>query len=239
MAAWYLLNAEMQILHLPDALFCLATECGSRMIPLIMKMVDPDEERLSLTKFYAEMSEGELLKVCSDTESLTEVALQVLRSEFERRGMDTALFDSGAATDTVEYRELTMIRRFRDLPEALLAKTSLESTGIECFLADENIVRIDWFWSNLLGGAKLHVRTEDADAALEILGQPVPEGFEVEGVGQFERPCCPNCNSVDIYFDELRPIGFVGAYFGLLIPLHRNGWKCHSCGHQWRDEEET
>jgi hypothetical protein len=211
---------------------------GSRIIPVIMTMVDPEQERQRLTELYAKMSEGELLKVCSDTESLTDVASQVLRSEFERRGMDTALLDSGLDTDTVEYHELTMIRRFRDLPEALLAKTSLESTGIECFLADENIVRIDWFWSNLLGGVKLHVTAEDADAALEILGQPVPEGFEVEGVGQFERPRCPNCNSVDIHFDELRPIGFVGAYFGIPIPL-RNGWKCHSCGHQWRDEEEA
>jgi hypothetical protein len=212
---------------------------SSRMIPLIMTMVDPEQERERLTELYAQMSEGELLKVCSDTESLTDVATQVLRSEFERRGMDTALFDSGVDTDTVEYRELTMIRRFRDLPEALLAKTSLESTGIECFLADENIVRIDWFWSNLLGGVKLHVNTEDADAALEILGQPVPDGFEVEGVGQFERPRCRNCNSVDIHFDELRPIGFVGAYFGIPIPFHSDGWKCHSCGHQWRDEEEA
>jgi hypothetical protein len=147
MAAWYLLNAEMQTLHRLDALFCLAMVCGSRIIPDIMTMVDSEEERQRLTGLYAQMSEGELLKVCDDTEALTEVARQVLRSEFERRGMDTILFDSEIATDGVEYRELTMIRRFRDLPEALLAKTSLESTGIECFLTDENIVRIDWLTS--------------------------------------------------------------------------------------------
>ncbi len=50
----------MQILHLRDALFCFAIGRGSRMIPVIMTMVDPDEERHRLTKFYAEMSEGEL-----------------------------------------------------------------------------------------------------------------------------------------------------------------------------------
>lgn len=231
--------AECKYLIGRDALFCLELVYGSRIIPVIMTMVNSDEERQRLTEFYAQMSEGELLKVCVDVESLTDVARQVLQLEFERRGMDTTLFDSKSGADTAEYRELTMIRRFRDLPEALLAKTSLESTGIECFLADENIVRIDWFWSNLLGGVKLHVRTEDADAALEILGQPVPDGFEVEGVGQFERPRCPNCNSVDIHFDELRPIGFVGAYFGIPIPLHRDGWKCHACARQWREDADA
>jgi hypothetical protein len=214
-------------------------ERGSRIIPVIMTMVDPEEERQRLTKFYAEMSEGELLKVCDDAGSLTEVAGQVLRSEFEQRGMDTALLDAEPTADTVEYRKLTMIRRFRDLPEALLAKTSLESTGIECFLADENIVRIDWFWSNLLGGVKLLVKDEDVEAAEALLAQPVPEEFEVEGVGRFGRQRCPSCNSVDVHFDELRPIGFVGAYFGVPIPLHRDGWKCHSCGHKWQEDVDV
>jgi hypothetical protein len=214
--------------------------CGSRIIPLIMTKVDPEEERQRLTERYAGMSEGELLKVGSDGESLTEVARQVLRSEFERRGLDTALFDSGVAADIVEYRELARIRRYRDLPEALLAKTSLESTGIECFLGDENIVRVDWFWSNLMGGVKLHVKAEDADAALEILEQPSQEGFEVEGIGRYERPRCPNCNSMEISFEELnKPVAFATAYFGVPIPLHRNGWKCHSCGHQWQEEADA
>src|SRR6202020_2478284 len=42
----------------------------------------------------------------------------------------------------MEVRELVTVRKFRDLPEALLAKGSLESAGIECFLADENLVRL-------------------------------------------------------------------------------------------------
>jgi hypothetical protein len=200
-------------------------------------MVDPEHEQLRLTELYAQMSEGELVKVATDAASLTEVAMQALRSEFERRGMDTELLDSEPATDTVEYRDLTMIRRYRDLPEALLAKTSLESTGIECFLTDENIVRIDWFWSNLLGGVKLHVKAEDADAALEILNQPSPENFEVEGIGRYERPRCPNCDSMEISFEELnKPVAFATAYFGVPIPLHRDGWKCHSCGHCWQED---
>ena len=153
--------------------------------------------------------------------------------------MDTGLLDSGKSADIVECRELTMTRRYRDLPEALLAKTSLESAAIECFLTDENIVRIDWFWSNLLGGVKLHVKAEDADAALEILDQPTLEGFEVEGVGQFERPRCSSCNSIDIHFEELSPVAFVSAYLLVPIPLHCKGWNCHSCGHHWQEDADV
>jgi Putative prokaryotic signal transducing protein len=198
-------------------------------------MVNPEQERQRLAEFYAQMSEGKLLKVGSAAASLTELALQVLRLEFDRRGMSTAILDA-VITDVLEYRELTMIRRYRDLPEALIAKTSLESAGIECFLADENIVRIDWFWSNLLGGVKLHVKTEDVDAALEILDQPAPESFDTDGTEKYERPRCPECGSIDIHFEELNPVAIVSTYFGVPLPLHRKGWKCRSCRHQWHED---
>ena len=74
----------------------------------------------------------------------------------------------------VEWEDLVILRQFRDLPEALLAKGSLASAGIESFLADDNMVRMDWFISNLVGGIKLCVRPEDAEAALEMLEQPIP-----------------------------------------------------------------
>ena len=217
----------------------MATECGCRIIPVIMTMVDPEQERQRLTELYARMSEEELLKVCDEPQSLSDVALQVLRLVFERRGMDATPFDSEPAADTVEYRELKMIRRYRDLPEALLAKTGLESAGIECFLTDEHIVRIDWFWSNLLGGVKLHVKAEDADAVLEILDQPSQEGFEVEGIGRYDRPRCSSCNSIDIHFEELSRVAFVSAYLLVPIPLHCKGWKCHSCGHHWQEPADV
>jgi len=55
-----------------------------------------------------------------------------------------------------------VIRRYQHLPEALLSKSILDSSGIESILVDENLVRIDWFYSNLVGGIKLLVRGEDA-----------------------------------------------------------------------------
>jgi len=73
-------------------------------------------------------------------------------------------------------RDLLTIRQFRDLPQALLAKSVLDSAGIECFLGDDNLIRMDWLWSNLLGGIKLRVRQEDALVASRLL-----EGGAIEG----------------------------------------------------------
>ncbi|MGA8150656.1 MAG: hypothetical protein WB952_06880 [Terriglobales bacterium] len=125
------------------------------------------------------------------------------------------------------------------MPEALLAKGSLESAGIESLLGDDNMVRMDWFISNLLGGIKLQVQPEDAEAADEILKQPISEGFEVEGVGGYEQPRCPKCDSLDISFEELnKPIAYGSAWVGLPLPVHREAWRCHSCSHEWQDDSE-
>ena len=67
-----------------------------------------------------------------------------------------------------------MVGRYRDLPQAAIAKGVLESAGIESFLADDNIVGIAWHYSNAVGGIKLFVRAEDAEAAQELLQQDVP-----------------------------------------------------------------
>ena len=132
---------------------------------------------------------------------------------------------------------MTTIRQFRDLPEALLAKGSLDSAGIECALADDNIVRLDWFWSNAMGGIKLQVNPEDAASADEILNQPIPENFDVEGTGNYEQPRCPKCHSLDISFQELdKPVAYVSAYVGMPIPLRRPIWRCHACDAQWEDD---
>jgi hypothetical protein len=131
---------------------------------------------------------------------------------------------------------LVTIRRFTGLPEALLAKGSLESAGIECFLADDNYVRMDWFISNAIGGVKLRVKPEDVDAANEILDQPIPENFDVDGGESILQPRCPVCQSLDVTFQELnQPVAFVSAYLHLPIPLHRNAWRCHECKHEWED----
>ena len=122
------------------------------------------------------------------------------------------------------------IRRFRDLPEALLAKGSLEASGIECFLTDDNMVRMDWFISNRLGGVKLAVNQEDVEAANAILDEPMPETLDVEGFGEYEQPRCPECQSLDVNFEQLnRKVAYTSAWLGVPIPLHtKHGHAVHA-----------
>lgn len=136
-----------------------------------------------------------------------------------------------------EKRDLVTIRKFRDLPEALLAKGSLESAGIEAFLADDNMVRMDRFISNLLGGIKLVVDAENADAANKILNQPIPENFDFEGGADFQQPRCPMCQSMDFSFEELDRLAYGIFLVALPIPIHRKDWICHSCKHEWLEDE--
>ena len=130
-----------------------------------------------------------------------------------------------------------MIRKFRDLPEALLAKGCLDSAGVEAFLADDNTVRLDWFWSNAVGNIKLLVDKENSEQASSLLEQPIPEHLEVDGGEEYWQPRCPKCQSLDVSFEELhKPLAFGSAWVGLPLPIHRDGWICHSCRHQWMDE---
>jgi hypothetical protein len=138
-----------------------------------------------------------------------------------------------------ESQRFQVLCRYRDLPDALLYESILDSAAIECFLADENTIRMDWFWSNLLGGIKLCARNADVDTALSLLGQGVPERFDVEGVGEYSQPRCPTCQSLEISFRGLnKPVDYTRALLGEPRPLHRSLWECGYCGHQWPESSE-
>jgi hypothetical protein len=210
---------------------------------IIQPMTTDSDESRRLAEIYAGMSSRELQQLAHDHSSLTETARNTLAAELARRGGNLLQKQDDAqdvpdGSEQFEFCDPVTIRRFRDLPEALLAKGSLESAGIPCALADDNMVRLDWFISNLIGGVKLQVNPEDAAAAAEILDQPIPEEFETEGTGEYRQPRCPNCQSLDVSFEELnKPIAYASAYIGFPLPIHRTAWKCHACGREWNDDE--
>jgi hypothetical protein len=57
------------------------------------------------------------------------------------------------------------------MPAAFVEKSVLDAAGIACFLQDDNVVRMDWLWSNAMGGIKLLVRAKEAEEAEKILSQ--------------------------------------------------------------------
>ena len=180
-----------------------------------MTMPTPEQERLRLTGAYSAMSDEELRQIADSGDELSAIAQEAFQAEVARRGLKITITPP-VGEDVFEFNETVTLRQFRDLPDALLAKGSLESAGIQAYLVDDNMIRMDWFISNLLGGIKLKVRSEDAEAASEILNQPIPEMIDVEGVGNFEQPKCPRCQSLDVTYME-----------------YMHAWTCSACDNEW------
>jgi Putative prokaryotic signal transducing protein len=134
-----------------------------------MALMDHQKEQQRLAALYASMSESELARLANDQRSLTEDALHMLESEFSRRGLQFERQNLALMADQEDVK-LVAVRRFRDLPEALSAKGLLDSANIKCFLSDENTVRMDWLWSNALGGVRLWVREDDLAESTALLG---------------------------------------------------------------------
>lgn len=139
---------------------------------------NPGRERQRLTELYAGMADGELEKLAGDASSLSDVAREVLRAEIAKRKLEITLQDAAAKPREEQHPKVVTLRTFTNVQEALFAKSVLDSAGIESFLADENLIRLDWFLSNAIGGIKLWVKEEDAATAEAILDQSRPESFD-------------------------------------------------------------
>ncbi|MDX2110370.1 MAG: DUF2007 domain-containing protein [Verrucomicrobiota bacterium] len=81
------------------------------------------------------------------------------------------------------------VATYNNSEEASLAMARLESCGIDSALQNENLVGMNWLFSNAVGGLQVVVADEDFEAAMEILGEPPPE----EGIMH-----CPFCGSGNV-----------------------------------------
>jgi hypothetical protein len=196
-------------------------------------MTRPEEERARIAGVYSAMSDEELGQIAQNIDELSDAAREALQAETTRRGL---ALPPPPGVEMVELGDMVTLRQFRDLPEALLAKGGLESAGIESQLVDDNMIRMDWFISNLLGGIKLKVHAGDVEAANEILNQPIPETIEIEGVGSYAQPKCPRCQSLDVTYRELDKLFSYGsACVGVPFPVYHKAWMCCACGNEWED----
>ena len=199
-------------------------------------MTTPEQERDRIRGVYSGMSDDELERVAATGYELSEIARQALEAEISHRGRGIAIA-APPGYDVYELNETVTVRKFRDLPDALLAKGSLESAGIEAYLFDDNMIRMDWFYSNLIGGIKLKVQPGDVDAANEILSRPIPEAIEIEGADSYEQPKCPQCMSLDVSYRQLNKLVSYGSlYLGVPIPVHTKAWTCQACGYAWEEQ---
>lgn len=212
-----------------------------------MAKIDVEVERERLAKLYATMNDLELVEVAGEPTALSEWAFDALRNEMTKRGLDWAggsaalatLREAASAKTDESGNVPEVLRVYRDMTDALTDRMVLEGAGIDCYLFDENMVRLDWLWSNLLGGVKLVVRKKDVEQSERLLGQNVPEKFDLEGAGQFEQPRCPKCGSMDVSFAGLmRRAAGAGWFLGLPLAVKMKGWNCNTCEHQWGIEDQ-
>ena len=136
-----------------------------------MTTIDPEEERNRLAELYASKTDGELELVAKQTDQLTDIARAALRDELARRQISPGQSGELVGTEQgeLDYRDLVPIRSYWGLLDAELARGALEASGIDAFLFDDNMVRMDWFNANALGGVKLLVDRQNVEAANRVL----------------------------------------------------------------------
>lgn len=187
---------------------------------------------------YALMSETELMELAGSYDGLLDIAQAALRAEFARRGLEPPLVEE---PEEPEFRRLVTVRQYRDLTEALVGRSLLESAGIQAWIADEHLVRMNWFLSNMIGGMRLQVDESDEAAAREILGEGVPATIAYGKEEVYVQPTCPKCGSAEVTLGNgTERGGSLVALYALSIPIppREAAWHCDACGTEWVDAED-
>jgi len=187
---------------------------------------------------YAGMSETELMELARSYDGLLETAQVALRAEFARRGLEPPLVEE---PQEWEFRRLVTVRRYRDLAEAYVGRSLLESAGIPAWIADENLVRMDWFYSNLVGGMRLQVDEGEEAAAREILEERAPGTITYGEEEVYVQPTCPKCGSAEITLGSGTERGqsLVALYvLSIPVPPREAIWQCEACGARWVDARD-
>ena len=116
-----------------------------------------------------------------------------------------------------------------------MLRLRLEAGGVPAYLENENLVQMDWMFSNATGGVRVLIVEEDAERAKEIL-QDAP--LEPDSAGM---PLCPQCSSSKTAPDE-RPRRW--AFLTLLLLgfpflVSKTRWRCADCGLSWNERNRA
>lgn len=144
---------------------------------------------------------------------------------------------------------LICIISFQFPQEAYLAKSYLESNGVEIFLQDEMMVQINQFYSNAVGGVKLLSRESDQEICIRLLkdagyinSETKKQGAKIETIhiAATDSKTCPFCQSDNIYKNKRMSLLALPIYFtlGLIFPLPRISYKCFDCGREWKNKKQ-
>jgi hypothetical protein len=215
---------------------------------LFSMQADPITEWQRLTHLYREMGDGELVELDAGKDDLTDVAMQVLRDEMKKRGLDeprkpgtepnqTGSFGAskwGAGDDAEvgeeaaeasdppqEYTWKTFLCEREDPEETWQIQEVLRQAGIESWIENPGYY--------VVPGAsipRIMVAADQLEKACEILAKPIPREIVEQSkmqIPDYEPPACPSCGAADPILEGADPV---------------NSWRCESCGKQWSEQEE-
>ena len=150
------------------------------------------------------------------------------RRNLVRAGDDLEDHDDALGEDA---SPLVVIRAFSFPSEAEIARGRLEAEDIPAIVMQGEITDMNWLFSNMVGGAKLCVREQDVERALDVLD------WNAEAVHPDMR--CPRCGSGQVRYQKynLRWIYAIILVFKLPLPIKKERWMCQSCGTTWKEED--
>jgi hypothetical protein len=208
-------------------------------------MEDPNEQWRRLTEHYAQMLDGELLRLAGQYGDLTETARQVLRDEMLKRGLGDPTkpaevqtpgrfrFERGVELEgdedcagdaedgdgPHEYTWKTELCECENREQAWQIFRALEHAGIESWIRPPGY--------GAMGSTYylIQVAADQLDEAKKVIAQPIPQEIVEESrieVPEYAAPKCPGCGDPEPTLLEAEPA---------------NRWGCEVCGREWADAE--
>jgi hypothetical protein len=128
--------------------------------------------------------------------------------------------------------------------EAHMAKTFLESEGVNTIIRDELTAQVNNFYSIAIGGVKLLVSEGDYKRGIEILTKggylnPVETRKKIEFVIEdaiMDKRFCPFCKSRNIGIRKKTDTftAFIYAILALFSPAFKRTYVCLDCKKEWK-----
>jgi hypothetical protein len=157
-----------------------------------------------------------------------------------------------------------VVARYSTIGEAQSARSALDAAGVDVDVGDENIVSVNWLYSNAVGGVKLIVRRDDLERAFEVLSTPSKEPAADDEVTESRPPqsddqpvICPACGNTKLArIPRLKILAALAlVVFGVGVAISQPGLtlalmvslalivsfvpshRCTSCGEKWNARE--
>jgi len=212
---------------------------------------DLNEEWRRLSEHYAQMYDGELLRLASRYSDLTNAAKEVLRVEMLKRGLGDPTkpaevqrdsgrlrFERGVELDghedsgsdvedgapAHEYTWKTELCECNTREQTWQLRTMLDRAKIESWLFDPAREVATRLLDRI--PFRILVAADQLDEARKIIAQPIPQDILEESqmdIPAYVIPRCPACGDPD-------PT--------LLEDEQSNRWSCEICGKEWTELEK-